>query len=234
MNFAAWNVRTLMDSASSNPERRSAIIAKELKKWKIDIAALSDTRLAEEEQLKEEKGGYTLFWKGKATHEPRNHGVGFAIRNRLISQLSESPVGINEHLMTLRMRLSNDQTAMAVNSLDEDKETFRATLDKVLSDITKEDKIPLPGDFNARVGKDHQLWKGTLGREGVGNVNSNGVLLLSKSAEHELVVTNTLFRQRNRLKTSWMHPRSQRWHLIDYGIFRARDRKDVNITRARP
>lgn len=76
---------------------------------------------------------------------------------------------------------------------------------------------------------DHKLWNGTLGKEGVENVNSNGTLLLSKYAEHKL---NTIFRQRNRFKTSWMHPRSKRWHLIDYVIVRARDHKDVNITRA--
>lgn len=71
-----------------------------------------------------------------------------------------------------------------------------------------------------------------MGKEGVQNANSNGVLLLSKCVKHELVITNTLFRQSNRLKTSWMHPRSKCWHLIDYVIVRARDRKDVNITRA--
>lgn len=140
-----------MDGASSNrPERRSAIFARELRRFKVDIAALSETRLAEEGQLKEEKGGYTFFWKGKAADEPRNHGVGFAIKNRLISQLSKSPVGINERLMTLRLSLSNNQMATAVSayaptldSQDEDKETFYATLDQVLSNVPKEDKILL-------------------------------------------------------------------------------------------
>ncbi|KAL2084419.1 hypothetical protein ACEWY4_019937 [Coilia grayii] len=240
MKIGAWNVRTLMDRAPSDrPERRSAIIARELKRFNIDIAALSETRLTDEGQLKEEKGGYTFFWKGKPAHEARIHGVGFAIKNRLISQLSESPVGINERLMTLRLRLSNNQLTTVVSayaptldSQDEDKETFYTALDQVLSNIPKEDKILLLGDFNARVGKDHQLWSGTLGKEGVGNVNSNGTLLLSKCAEHELIITNTLFCQRNRFKTSWMHPRSKCWHLIDYVIVRARGRKDVNITRA--
>ncbi|XP_060759866.1 uncharacterized protein LOC132870238 [Neoarius graeffei] len=239
-NIGAWNVRTLMDRAPNDrPERRSAIIARELKRVNIDIAALSETRLADEGQLKEEKGGYTLFWKRKPADEARIHRVGFAIKNRLISQLTESPVGINERLMTLRLRLSNNQMTTAVSayaptldSQDEDKEAFYASLDQVLSNILKEDKILLLRDFNARVGKDHKLWKGTLGKEGVGNTNSNGTLLLSKCAERELVVTNTLFCQRNRFKTSWMHPRSKCWHLIDYVIVRARDRKDVNITRA--
>ncbi len=39
MNFGAWNVHTLMDSATSDrPERRTAIIARELGRYRIDLA----------------------------------------------------------------------------------------------------------------------------------------------------------------------------------------------------
>lgn len=66
-------------------------------------AALSETRLADEGQLKEEKGGYTLFCKGKAADEPRMHGVGFTINSQLISHLSELPIEI----MTICLVLAN-------------------------------------------------------------------------------------------------------------------------------
>ena len=36
----------------------------------------------------------------------------------------------------------------------------------------------------------------------------------------------------NKYKTSWMHPRSKQWHLINYVIVRRRDIRDVRITRA--
>ena len=35
----------------------------------------------------------------------------------------------------------------------------------------------------------------------------------------------------NRNKTSWMHPRSKHWHLIDYVIVRRTDRQDVRVTK---
>ncbi len=55
-------MRTLMDSATSDrPERRTAIIARELGRYRIDLAALSETRQADEGQLEEEMGGYTSF-----------------------------------------------------------------------------------------------------------------------------------------------------------------------------
>ena len=55
---------------------------------------------------------------------------------------------------------------------------------------------------------------------------------MSKCAEHGLNITNTLFRLANKHKTTWMHPRSKQWHLIDYVIVRQRDIRDVLITRA--
>ena len=45
----AWNIRTLLDrDNTARPERRAALIAKELARYRIDIAALSETRLADE------------------------------------------------------------------------------------------------------------------------------------------------------------------------------------------
>ncbi|KAL8609487.1 hypothetical protein ACOMHN_038009 [Nucella lapillus] len=41
-----------------------------------------------------------------------------------------------------------------------------------------------------------------------------------------------MFRLPTRNKTTWMHPRSRHWHLIDYVIIRAKDRQDVRITKA--
>ena len=39
--------------------------------------------------------------------------------------------------------------------------------------------------------------------------------VVSKCAEHNLLITNTIFRLADKYKTSWMHPRSKQWHLID-------------------
>ena len=71
----------------------------------------------------------------------------------------------------------------------------------------------------------------TIGSEGVGKSNSNGLLLLRKCAEHELLINNTVFRLPTRRKTTWMHPCSKHWHLIDYVIVRRKDRHDVRVTK---
>jgi hypothetical protein len=71
LKVATWNVRTLLvTTQSKHPERRTAIIDRELDKLDIDIAALSETRLVGEGSLKEEN--YSFFWKGYP-QKRRNH-----------------------------------------------------------------------------------------------------------------------------------------------------------------
>ena len=63
-------------------------------------------------------------------------------------------------------------------------------------------------------------------------MNSSGLRLLSLCSELGLAITNNFFQLRDMHKTSWMHPRSKHWHLIDYVIVRRRDLNEVQITRA--
>ena len=117
LNIGAWNVRTLMDSSGSDrPQRRTVLVGGELDRYKVEIAALSETRLAEEGLLKEIGAGYTFFWSGRKKEELREAGVGFAITSHLVSKLSGLPKGINDSLMTLRLPLSGKRHATIVNA----------------------------------------------------------------------------------------------------------------------
>ena len=51
------------------------------------------------------------------------------------------------------------------------------------------------------------------------------------ASQYNLVITNTIFQQSNKYKTTWMHPRSHHWHLLDYVIVQQRDLRDVRQTR---
>ena len=132
--------------------------------------------------------------------------------------------------MTLRLPLSGKRRAVIVSAYaptmtnpDEIKDKFYDDLDSVISATPRTDKLILLRDFNARVGTDHQTWEGLIGTEGVGKCNSNGLLLLKKCAEHELLITNTVFRLPTRNKISWMHPRSKHWHLTAQRKVRAKE-----------
>ena len=118
--------------------------------------------------------------------------------------------------MTPRLPLSGKRNATIVSAYaltmtnpDEVKDKFYNDLDSVISAASRTDKLILLGDFNARVGTDHQTWEGVIGSESVWKCNSNGLLFLRMCAEHELLITNTVFRLPTRRKTSWMHPRSK-------------------------
>ena len=242
LTLGAWNIRTLQDKTdSSRPERRTALVCKELARFNIDVAALSETRLPGEGSIRECGSGYTIFWKGKNPDEPRIHGVGFAIRSQLVHQHHLAPTIINERMMTIRMPLTRDSFlslisvyAPTLTSEEEDKVAFYNLLDQTVQAVPVHDKLIVLGDFNARVGSDNHLWEGIIGHHGIGNCNANGQLLLGFCAEHDLVITNTLFQLPNRQKTTWKHPRSGHWHMLDYVLTRARDRRDVHITRSMP
>ncbi|VDL96508.1 unnamed protein product [Schistocephalus solidus] len=61
LTLAAWNVRSLLDNPRSNqPERRTALVARELAHYKVDIAAVSETRFSEQGQLEEVGADYTF------------------------------------------------------------------------------------------------------------------------------------------------------------------------------
>ena len=153
-------MRTLLDSDLNEwPERRTAFVARELRRFNVDIAALSETRLAEEGQLREER---PFFWKGRPAGEPRIHGVGFAIKTNLVRQLTELPQGISKRLMTVRLKLDSNRMATVVgayaptlDSQEDIKEAFYASLDNILSAIPKEDKIIFLREFNDRMGRDY-------------------------------------------------------------------------------
>ena len=229
-----------MDSDKvERPQRRTALIAKELARYNIDIAALSETRFADDGSITETGSSYTYFWKGKTQAEERIHGVGFAIKSSLLKHIPDLPIGISERLMKLRLPISKKRYATIISayaptltSQDEVKEKFYADLKALLLTIPPSDKVLLLGDFNARIGSDHNQWKHVMGPHGVGKINSNGVLLLSMCTELDLMITNTIFRQANKYKTTWMHPRSKHWHLIDFVITRRKDQRDVLITKA--
>lgn len=58
LTIGTGNVRTLLDNTKADrPERRAALVARELARYNIDIAALCETRLANEGQLAEAGGG---------------------------------------------------------------------------------------------------------------------------------------------------------------------------------
>ena len=231
-------MRTMLDrEGTSRPERRRALIDRELNRYKVDIAALSETRLADAGE--EHEANYTFFWSGKPVTEKRESGVGFAIKSSLVPKLIGKPKAVTDRLMVVKIPLPQKRTATIISvyaptmqHTDEFKNDFYTALKAEISAVPRKDKLIILGDFNARVGSDWSTWAGVLGKHGVGKCNSNGELLLETCMAHSLTITNTYFQLPLRNRTSWMHPRSKHWHLIDYVLVRQQDRQDVRVTKS--
>ena len=167
-----------------NLKGEQALIAKELAWYHIDITALNKTRLAAEGMLREAGAGYTFFWSGKPADEDRLHGVRLAIRTSLMKDAPSLPVRINECLMKLCFWLNRTPQATIIityspilTSLDEAKDQLSEDLDHLIKETPPSNKFIILEDYNARVGKVSNDWKAVLGPHGVGNLNSNGLLI---------------------------------------------------------
>ncbi len=106
-----------------------------------------------------------------------NHGVGFAVKSKLLQRIPESPIGINERLMTWRIPLAKKRFATLISAyaptLDAEhniKEDFYRALDAILQKTLATDRLILKRDFNARVGTEHLVWSKVIGQHGVWNV----------------------------------------------------------------
>ncbi|VDL89112.1 unnamed protein product [Schistocephalus solidus] len=105
----------LVNQRSKLPERTILLVARELARFMVDVAALSDTRFSEQGQ--QEVGvGYTFFWSCRQKAELCDAGNAFAIRNDIVGHLFCLPQGINYRLMRLRLPLRGDKFATIINA----------------------------------------------------------------------------------------------------------------------
>ena len=100
LKVAYWNTRTMQDP-EDRPQRHLVLLARELARLDIDIAALSGARFAEQGCFKEDGAGYTPFWSGKNKDERRLSGVRFMIKTSIARKLGKLPIGHSYRLLSL-------------------------------------------------------------------------------------------------------------------------------------
>ena len=91
--------------------------------------------------------------------------MGFAIKNDIVTKLTEMPRPVSDRIITMRLSLSKDNFATIISvyaptmtNPDKNKEAFYNQLASVLSGIPRTDKLLLIGDFNGRIGRDNDKW----------------------------------------------------------------------------
>ncbi|KAK4315540.1 hypothetical protein Pmani_013231 [Petrolisthes manimaculis] len=138
LNTATWNVLTLLDREENGlMVRRSAAVAHELERCDIDVAALQETRLEGNGNIKEKS--HTIFWAGVEPGERRIGGVALAIRNNLLNSLKAMPSATCDRIISVRIPLEVNRHASIFNVYtptmshsDESKKSSMPPLDKRL------------------------------------------------------------------------------------------------------
>ena len=175
LKLGCWNVRTMITSLSASLQdikdsRKTAVINDELRRLNVAITTLQETRLSDPGTLKED---YTFFWQGKRSDEPREQGAGFAVRNSSLRMVEPDSSG-SERLPTLRLNsITGPVTLISVyaptlSATPDTKDMFYENLASITRNIPSKEQVVLLGDFNARVGADHDSWPSCLGQFGVG------------------------------------------------------------------
>ena len=121
------------------------------------------------------------------------------IKNNIAKKLQALPTGHSDRIMSLRLPLQGDKSATLVSvyspTLQADsavKEAFYGDLHTVITRIDPKDKLIILGDFNARVGRDSQPWKGVLGKYGLQRQRPLApTVLLTTPADHHKHTVST-------------------------------------------
>ncbi len=160
LTIAQWNVGTPLDrEGADRPERRTALVAMELAKYNIDIAALYETRFS---VWYSQRLGILFLVEWKTRRRKKGGRSGLCYQKNIVTKLTEMPQPISDRIMTTRLPRYNYQRVTMTNP-GENKEAFYNQLTSVFSGIPRTDKLLLIGNFNARIGRENYKWPLVMG-----------------------------------------------------------------------
>ncbi|BHF79149.1 hypothetical protein SprV_0602226800 [Sparganum proliferum] len=197
LTLAAWNIPSRVNPRSNRPDRRTTLVARELARYKVDIAALSESLFSEPEEM---RAGYTFLWSGRRRAERHDADVDFAIRKSIVGRLPCLQQGISDRLMSLRLPLRAGKFATIIivyappkTILDAAKDKFYEALHAILATVSMADKMIVLGENNARVDRDRAALRGLLGPYNLNGSNDSGPLHLARRKDQgDVLVTKAI------------------------------------------
>ena len=239
--FGSWNVRSCYRVS------KRELIIRQLKRYQIEVAALAETNIPDSGIYI--VNGYTLIYSGtlekdrsraahgaavclgpKASYAWRNSGsIWKAVNSRIVTvRIKCRPIPITVIAVYAPVNPSNSSKA-DIEACDE----FYKTLQSSIDNTNKGDIILIMGDFNARVGLEQaSSAHNVVGKHAVDKQNQNGRRLVDFCLYNEFVITNTFFPHKSVHQTTWMHPKTKKWHMLDYVLVNRKFRNSIQDVRA--
>ena len=183
-----WNVRTMYEQG------RVAQVIAEMKRYKLDILGVSESRLTKSGRMKTTTGE-TVLYSGRED-DLHHEGVAIIMKKGMEKYLMEwKPV--NSRI--IQARLKGRQTNLSIiqcyaptnDSNNRDKEAFYEQLQATFENVHCRDLLLVMVDLNAKVGSDNLNFERVMGREGCGVQNDNGERLVEWCAFNNMIIGGT-------------------------------------------
>ena len=217
---------------------RAAQIATEMKKNKITVLGLCETRWPDSGQLTLTSGEKILYSGQEGEDDRHTGGVGIMLAKRAQEALIEwKPISPRIILVRFRSKTRNVtfiNCYAPTNAAEvETKADFYDELQKTLDSRTRRDILIVTGDFNAKIGNDNTGRERIMGREGLGTMNENGEMFADFCVFNDLVIGGSVFQHKDIHKGTWVSPDHRTVNQIDHITIDKKFRRSLQDTRVR-
>ena len=192
--LATWNIRTMYET------RKTVQVAREMKRYKIRVLGLCETKWIHSGQLRLSSGEQLLYSGHIEEGAPDTEGVALTLAPEAHAALiGWEPVSsriITAKFTTKKkdIRLNIIQCYAPTNDAEEEKkDDFYQQLQAVLDRRGTKDITILMGDFNAKIGMDNTGYEDIMGTHGLGQMNENGERFADLCALNQLVIGGSIF-----------------------------------------
>ena len=212
-----------------------------MKRYKIGVLGLSETRWLQSRQLRLSSGEQLLYSGHIEEGAPHTEGVALVLAPEAHAALiGWEPV--NSRIITAKfttkkkdIRLNTIQCYAPTNDAEEEKkDDFYQQLQAVLDRRGAKDITILMGDFNAKIGMDNTGYEDIMGTHGLGQMNENGERFADLCALNQLVIGGSIFPHKRIHKAIWISPNHVKENKIDHICISRKFRRswqDVRVMR---
>jgi flagellum-specific peptidoglycan hydrolase FlgJ len=221
-------------------EGKAAQIAREMKRYRINILGLSETHWTGSGQLRLATGDIILFSGHTEVDAVHSQGVAIMLPKKSQKALV-SWEAISSRIITASFTTKHKGTRMNIiqvyaptnDAEQSSKDEFYNSLQEILEHLSRKHITILMGDLNAKIGEQNAGYERVMGKYGLGNMNENGERLADLCMMQDMVVGGSIFQHKDVHKATWVSPDQATENQIDHICYSRRFRRSVQDVRVR-